>query len=67
MVGSNLKGGIWKSELSMVNKLEKGVYLYEGSFWDTYDVYPKANANVRVTPISANFSSDFEMELSTWG
>jgi starch phosphorylase len=67
MVGSDLRGGIWKSELSLARSLGEGVYLFEGALWDTHDVYPKANANARVTPISSNFGSDFEMELSTWG
>ncbi|SFE39929.1 starch phosphorylase [Paenibacillus catalpae] len=67
-VGSDGHRGIWKVILEPVQQQAKGLYVYEGAspnipinnIW-------KANANVRVTPISPDFANDFEMELSAWG
>jgi starch phosphorylase len=66
-VGSDGKGGIWKVKLAFVKELEKGLFVYEGTFLDSIDALWHSNANVRVTPLSADFGNDFEMELAAWG
>lgn len=66
-VGSDGDGGIWKVKLNKTKEPEKGLYVYEATVLDTIDALWKSTANVRVTPVSADFSHNFEMELSVWG
>lgn len=66
-VGSDGKRGIWKARLEPVQQQAKGLYIYEGVSPDVPISIWKANVNVRVTPISPDFESDFELELSAWG
>ncbi|MFC0212240.1 alpha-glucan family phosphorylase [Paenibacillus chartarius] len=66
-VGSDGKGGIRKVELAKKKELDKGLYVYEGELLESIDALWKSTANVRVTPISRDFSHDFEMELAAWG
>ncbi|MCR2806353.1 alpha-glucan family phosphorylase [Paenibacillus soyae] len=66
-VGSDGRRGIWKAKLDPVQQLAKGLYVYEGVAPSVpIDIW-KANVNVRVTPVSPDFASDFEMELAAWG
>lgn len=67
VVGSDGNGGIWKVRLKAAEKLESGLYRYEGSCCDKHDAFLHSNANIRVVPISSEFVNDFEMELSAWG
>jgi starch phosphorylase len=66
-VGSNGQKGIWARELKVVKELERGVYLYAGTFAGTQDEWHGQHVNVRIVPISPDFANDFEMELVTWG
>ena len=66
-VGSDGRRGIWKAKLEPVRQQAKGLYVYEGASPDVSINIWKANVNVRVTPISPDFATDFEMELATWG
>lgn len=66
-VGSDGRGGMWKVKLAKSKEPERGLYVYEGVFLDSIDALWKSTANVRVTPISRDFSNDFEMELAAWG
>ncbi|TYP73094.1 alpha-glucan family phosphorylase [Paenibacillus methanolicus] len=66
-VGSDGKQGIWKAKLEPVQQQAKGVYVYEGVSPDIPIHIWRTNVNVRVTPVSPDFASDFEMELSAWG
>jgi len=61
------KKGIWKSELALVKTLEDGMYRYEGSLFLNTDALWLSQINVRIVPVSRDFSSDFELELSAWG
>lgn len=67
VVGSDGRGGIWKAKLKLSEELEQGVFRYEGSYCESNDALLRLNANVRILPVSSEFSNDFEMELSTWG
>lgn len=66
-VGSDGDGGIWKVKLAKTKEPDKGLYVYEATILDTIDALWKSTANVRVTPVSSDFSHDFEMELAAWG
>lgn len=66
-VGHSGSNGLWRKELQLVKELDQGYYLYAGSFNGTKVDWSKARANVRVLPISHDFSHDFEMELVKWG
>ncbi|MFB9327114.1 alpha-glucan family phosphorylase [Paenibacillus aurantiacus] len=66
-VGSDGKQGIWKAKLEQVQQQAKGLYVYEGVSPDIPIHIWRTNVNVRVTPISPDFASDFEMELAAWG
>jgi glycogen phosphorylase len=66
-VGSDGHGGIWKMELFWERGLEKGTFHYQGTFIGSMSDWQAANANVRVLPISPEFASDFELELTAWG
>lgn len=66
-VGSDGHRGIWKAKLEPVQQQAKGLYVYEGALPDVSINIWKANVNVRVTPISPDFTTDFEMELAAWG
>lgn len=67
VVGSDGNGGVWQIELSSLQETSPGEWLYEGLYHGERDAWYRANPNVRVIPISKDFSSDFEMELSRWG
>ena len=66
-VGSDGRGGIWKMAMLHSEQPEKGQYLYQGTFLGTMSDWQRANANVRVLPISGEFANDFELELTAWG
>ncbi|RXT08781.1 alpha-glucan family phosphorylase [Ammoniphilus sp. CFH 90114] len=66
-VGHHEQEGLWRKELQLVKELDQGYYLYAGSFPGTLEDWNKAMANVRVLPISPDFSHDFELELVRWG
>ncbi|MEW9671761.1 alpha-glucan family phosphorylase [Ammoniphilus sp. 3BR4] len=66
-VGHNGTNGLWRKELQMVKELDQGYYLYAGSFNGAIEDWNQAGANIRVLPISQDFSHDFEMELVKWG
>ncbi|MFC4102583.1 alpha-glucan family phosphorylase [Paenibacillus xanthanilyticus] len=66
-VGSDGKQGIWRAKLEQVQQQAKGVYVYEGVSPDIPSHVWRSNVNVRVTPVSPDFASDFEMELAAWG
>ncbi|SEN99508.1 alpha-glucan family phosphorylase [Paenibacillus sp. OV219] len=66
-VGSDGREGIWKVKLEPVQQSSKGKFVYEGATFDTSINFWKANVNVRVTPISPDFESNFELELAAWG
>jgi starch phosphorylase len=66
-VGSDGRCGIWKVKLEPVQQLAKGLYVYEGASPDVTINIVDANVNVRVMPVSPDFTTDFEMELGAWG
>ena len=66
-VGSDGRCGIWKVKLEPVQQLAKGLYVYEGASPDVTINIWDANVNVRVMPVSPDFTTDFEMELAAWG
>ena len=66
-VGSDGRCGIWKVKLEPVQQLAKGLYVYEGASPDVTINIWDANVNVRVMPLSPDFTTDFEMELGAWG
>ncbi|CAM3275376.1 alpha-glucan family phosphorylase [Paenibacillus lupini] len=67
-VGSDGHRGLWKVTLKAIKQQTKGLYIYEGTSSDIpVDNIWKADVNVRVTPISPDFASDFELELAAWG
>jgi starch phosphorylase len=66
-VGSNGMGGIWKQEFLLVSEWEDGVCLYECEYPHSIDDWFRADANVRIVPISPDFANEFELELSKWG
>ncbi|MBL0386207.1 alpha-glucan family phosphorylase [Tumebacillus sp. ITR2] len=66
-VGSDGHGGIWKQELRPVTENAGGKYLFECDYPNRIEVWRKANANIRVVPISPDFCNDFELELTSWG
>jgi len=67
-VASNLEeSGIWKVSLEHQAELRPGVHQYRGVFPGTEEAWRLSGANVRVFPVSANFSAEFELELTTWG
>ncbi|MGB8954186.1 MAG: alpha-glucan family phosphorylase [Tumebacillaceae bacterium] len=66
-VGSDGHGGVWKMAMLLAEQPEKGQYLYKGTFLGTMSDWQRANANVRVLPVSAEFANDFELEVTAWG
>lgn len=66
-VGSDGVGGIWRRKLQLAAELGDGTYRYEQAFGQDMACWRRSNANVRVIPISPDFTSDFELELTRWG
>jgi len=66
-VGSDGQGGVWKQELQHMKEMESGLHLFAGTYRGSQKRWLEENANIRVVPISSDFSHDFEMELASWG
>ncbi len=66
-VGSNGYGGIWKYELHLSNTLDSGIYEYVTEYPDSLEKWNCSDPNIRVFPISPDFTNDFELELTRWG
>ncbi|MBP1933958.1 alpha-glucan family phosphorylase [Ammoniphilus resinae] len=66
-VGSDGQGGVWKQELQHIKEMESGLHLFAGTYHGSQEKWIEDHANIRVIPISPDFSHDFEMELAIWG
>lgn len=66
-VGSNGMGGIWRQDFLHVSELETGGHLYECEYPFSIDDWFRADANVRLVPVSPDFADEFELELCKWG
>lgn len=66
-VGSDGRGGVWRINLELEQTLGGGRYLYQGGYAGSPVQWQQEHANIRVFPVSADFTHDFELELVTWG
>ncbi len=66
VVRGNGEQGLYRKELQWVKELDCGLYLYAGTFPGSIEDWQWSCANIRVVPISEDFSHDLEMELVKW-
>lgn len=58
--------GLCRKELQLVKQIECGLYLYAGTFPGSAEEWHQSGGNIRIVPISEDFSHDLEMELVKW-
>jgi glycogen phosphorylase len=59
-------GGIWARSVDHLGEIQSGVHLFAGKFQSAPETL-SSQARVRVIPVSPDFRTRFELELSTWG